>query len=386
MVRKVEKSIYLNNAATSFPKPQVVVDAIRDDMVNPVISEDRGTTNEKDVASLCRERMARLINVNNPKDIVLLMNASMALNMILLGVLKKGDHLIITDMEHNSILRPAKMLEERGVEVTIVGANEYGDVDIKDIDKSFKKNTKMVAVFHAANTTGTIMDIETLGNLCKQKGVLFTVDAAQSAGALHIDVEMQNIDFLAFTGHKALLGPQGTGGMYVRNKDIIDTIIEGGSGGWSDNVRHPNIMPVKFEVGTPNMPGIAGLAAGIGWVLEKGVENIHKKEIELINILEDGIKKIPSIKIIGPRSRGNRETSGVLSILSERFSPFDLGHILSVSYNIVARDGLLCAPLAHKKLGTYPEGVLRMSVGPLTTEEEVLYTVDVLKEVHGWKK
>ncbi len=378
----MKKTIYLNNAATSYPKPECVIDAINEAMKSPTFSAKRGSGENEDVADMCRKNIAKLFNTSE-ENIALLYNASMALNMILLGTLKKGDHLIITQMEHNSILRPARMLEERGVEVTILPANKYGEIDINDIEKSIKKNTKMLAMYHAANTTGTISDIEKIGELCKKHGILFTLDAAQSAGAIPIDVEKYNIDFVAFTGHKALLGPQGTGGMYVKDKDVIDTIIEGGSGGWSDMPHQPNIMPVKFEVGTPNMPGFAGLASGVEWVMEKGVENIHKREKELIDIIQKEIENIEELHILGPRSYGNNDTSGVLSLVSDRFSPSDMSFILSKSYGIIVRDGLLCSPLAHKAIGTYPDGVLRISVGPLTSEEDVLAVVKALKEMHS---
>ncbi len=378
----MKKTIYLNNAATSYPKPQCVIDAINEAMKSPTFSASRGSGEDEDVADVCRKNIAKLFNTK-PENIALLYNASMALNMILLGTLKKGEHLIITQMEHNSILRPAKMLEERGVEITILPANKYGEIDIKDIEKSIKDNTKMLAMYHAANTTGTISDVERIGELCRKHGILFTLDAAQSAGAIPIDVEKYNIDFVAFTGHKALLGPQGTGGMYVRNKDVIDTIIEGGSGGWSDMPHQPDIMPVKFEVGTPNMPGFAGLSAGVEWVMEKGVENIHKREKELIDILQKEIEGIDELHVLGPRAYGNNETSGVLSMVSDRFSPSDISFILSKSYGIIVRDGLLCSPLAHKAIGTYPEGVLRVSVGPLTDENDIESVVKALKEMHS---
>lgn len=283
--------------------------------------------------------------------------------------MKEGDHVITSSMEHNSMIRPLMALKEKGIEVTIVKANEEGKIDPEDIKEAITKKTKMIAITHASNVTGTIMPIEEIGNIAREMNLIFLVDAAQTVGVLPIDVEKQNIDLLAFPGHKGLYGPQGTGGLYVRKSIEILPLEEGGTGSKSESMYQPDLMPDKLESGTPNTPGIAGLKEGVKFVKSVGIKNIYQQEKRLTKILIEGLKEIKGVKIYGPQKV--EERVGVVSITLKDSDVGEISYILDRDFDIATRAGLHCAPLAHSTIGTLKTGTLRFGIGYFNTEEEV---------------
>lgn len=375
--------IYFDNAATSFPKPKIVYDEIMDAMVNYGANPGRSGHKAALKASRgifnTRSKISKLLNIKDPMNLTLTFNCTQSLNMGIKGVLKPGDHVITTSMEHNSVLRPIMFLEKIGVKHTIVKGDSMGRINPKDIEKSIKPETKMIVTTHISNLTGTILDIEVIGQIAKSHGILYFVDAAQSAGVYPIDVERMNIDMLAFPGHKSLLGPQGTGGLYIKEGiDIIES-FQGGTGSTSDSLIQPDIMPDKFESGTPNAPGIVGLGAGVNYILEIGMDNIRKKEEDLTMHFIEEVQKIEGVKIYGPLERGSHAPVVALNIKDEDSS--EVSYILDDKYNIAVRPGLHCAPLAHKTIGTFKQGVVRFSFGFENTHDEIEFAIKALKDI-----
>jgi len=374
---------YLDNAATTYPKPQSVLDKVYDAMKN--YGANPGRSGHKLALKANREvydarvMLSKFFNIKDPFNLIFTPNCTTSLNIAINGTLHEGDHVITTSMEHNSVLRPIKHLESIGVENTIVFADEEGFVSKDDILKSIKPNTKMIAITHVSNLTGTIMPIEEIGKISKEKGILFLVDASQSAGIYPIDVERMNIDFLAFPGHKGLLGPQGTGGLFIRDSILTDTIIQGGTGSDSYSIFQPEIMPDKFESGTLNMPGIVGLKEGLNYILERGIEDIQKKEEELTEYFIMELSKIDGVKIYGPSDLKKR--AGVIPINILDLDSSELAYILDEKYDICVRPGLHCAPLAHKTINTFEQGAVRFSIGPFNTFEDIEYSIKSIYEI-----
>ena len=375
--------IYFDNAATSFPKPKIVYDKIMDVMMN--YGANPGRSGHKLAMKVNREifstrsKISKLFNVKDPLDIVFTFNCTESLNIAIKGVLKAGDHIITTSMEHNSVLRPIKFLERSGITNTIVKGDKQGRVDPKDIQKSIREETKIIATTHISNLTGTIIDIKEIGKIAKSQGLIYLVDAAQSAGVYSIDVESMNIDLLAFPGHKGLLGPQGTGGLYIKKGiDMVES-FQGGTGSISHSLIQPDVMPDKFESGTPNAPGIIGLGTGIDYILEVGIDNIREKELALTKYFIEETSKINGIKLYGPLELN--EHGPVISLNIRDADSSEVSYMLNEDYNIAVRPGLHCAPLAHKTIGTFEQGTVRFSFGYENTFEEIELGIKALRNI-----
>lgn len=375
--------VYFDNAATSYPKPKIVYDAIMEAMVeygaNPGRSGHKKALKASRGIFETRSQISKLFNIKNPMNIALTFNCTEGLNIAIKGVLKPGDHVITTSMEHNSVLRPIMFLEKSGVQNTIIQGDFAGRINPKDIEDNIRPNTKLIVTTHISNLTGTIMDIEAIGKIAKNHGILYLVDGAQSSGVYNIDVEKMNIDLLAFPGHKGLLGPQGTGGLYIREGVEISETFQGGTGSISHSLVQPDVMPDKFESGTLNAPGLVGLGRGIKHIMEVGIDNIRKKEEELTNHFIEEALKIDGIKLYGPLEIGYQAPVVPLNIRDADSS--EVSYILDDKYDIAVRPGLHCAPLAHKTIGTFKQGVVRFSFGYENTHEEIDFAIKALKNI-----
>lgn len=375
--------IYLDNAATSFPKPDIVyneiMEAMREYGANPGRSGHKLALKAGRAIYETRELLANFFNIEDPMRIIFTSNATDGLNLAIKGLLKPNDHVITTSMEHNSVLRPLKALENNGVETTIIQCDEAGSVDIRDIEANIKSNTKLIVTTHASNVSGTIFPIKEVGSLAKKHGIIYMVDAAQTAGVYDVNVVDMNIDILVFPGHKSLLGPQGTGGVYIREGLSIVQMKEGGTGSRSDSLIQPDIYPDKFESGTPNMPGIVGLGAGIRYILDKGIENIREHEKKLAKTFIDGLSEIDGVKIYGPCDM--EKQAPVISINIREEDSSEVSYILDEVFNIAVRPGLHCAPLAHKTLNCYEQGCIRFSVGPFNTINDIEFAINAVKTI-----
>jgi len=378
-----DRMIYFDNAATTFPKPKEVYDAIMEAMkeygANPGRSGHKLALKMSREIYKTRELLAQLFNVSNPMNIIFTGNCTDSLNIAIKGLLKEGDHVITTSMEHNSVLRPLHALKKKGVDVTIVQADNMGRINPEDIRRSIKDNTKLIATTHVSNLTGTILPVEEIGKIAKDNGIYYLVDAAQSAGVYDIDVEKMNIDFLAFPGHKSLLGPQGTGGLYIREGIDVEEMKQGGTGSASHLLDQPHICPDRYESGTLNGPGIVGLGAGVNYILREGIERIRKHEIKLTKHFMEEVLKIDKVKVYGPLDIAEHGPVVAINILGADSS--EVSYVLDEKYNIATRPGLHCAPLAHKTIGTLEEGVVRFSFGPFNTHEEIDIAIRAIKEI-----
>lgn len=375
--------VYFDNAATSFPKPDIVYNSIM--KVMKEYGANPGRSGHKLALKLgreifeTRELLAKLFNIKNPMNLIFTFNCTESLNIGIKGILQKGDHVITTSMEHNSVLRPLKALEKEGIELTIVNGDPMGRISPFDINKSIKKNTKLILTTHVSNLTGTIMPIEEIGKIAKDNGIYYMVDAAQSAGVYTIDVEKMNIDILAFPGHKGLLGPQGTGGLYIKEGLDLKELTQGGTGSISHLLEQPDIAPDRYESGTPNGPGIVGLGAGIKYIFQEGIYNIRKHEEELTKHFIEEVTKIPRVKAYGPLDINEQGAVVPINIGDEDSS--EISYILDQNYDIEVRPGLHCAPMAHKTIGTFEQGVVRFSFGPFNTHEEIEMGIKAIREI-----
>lgn len=371
----------MDNAATSYPKPEAVYDAVdrfnRFMGGNPGRGSNRSTLEAGSVIMQTREALAELFKIKDSSRIAFTHNVTDALNIGLKGILRPGDHVITTSMEHNAIARPLYYLSQQGVEWTAVPCDSEGKLDPEDIRKAIKGNTRMISMLHASNLTGTIMPIEAVGSIAHQEDVLFMVDCAQTAGVLPIDVEQCHIDLLAFTGHKSLYGLQGTGGLYVRPGLTVNPLKHGGTGSFSEYLEHPILMPDALESGTLNTPGLVGLLAGIQFIQATGLEVINKKEQALTEQLIEGLSSIKGVTIYGPHDL--KERTAVISMNIEDIDCGELSVALDYEYGIITRSGLHCAPLAHQTIGTFESGSCRFSPGFFTTEDDI---DTVIKAVH----
>jgi len=380
------EKVYLDNAATSSKKPESVKKAILNYYENIGASPGRGGYNDSIKAGRIilesRSKLADFFNVPKPEQIVFTHNVTYALNMGLKGILKPNDHVITTTMEHNSVLRPLKGLEQKGIiEVDYIQCANDGTLNPKKIQNYIKNNTKLIVITYASNVTGTLMPVQEIADIAKNNDVYFFLDTAQAAGAYQIDFQKLKTDFLAFTGHKGLMGPPGTGGFAVSQKlaKNMDSLIEGGTGSISDQEYQPDFLPDKFESGTLNTPGIAGLKAGIEFIETKGLDNIRQHELKLAKMFIEGLKQIADINIYGPANINKQAPT-----ISIGYKDRDLGklsYILDDKYGIMTRSGLHCAPFAHKTIGSFPEGTLRFSIGYFNTENEINYSLEILKEL-----
>lgn len=318
---------------------------------------------------VARERLAELFGVRDSSRFVFTENATYALNQAIKGILRPGDHVVTTSVEHNSVMRPLRRMEESGVTVTVVPAGPGGAVDAKAVAGAVRKGTRLVAVVHASNVTGTIQPIAEIVRAARKTGTFTLVDAAQTAGSIPISLPTIPVDLLAVPGHKGLLGPQGTGFLYVREGVPLVPLIEGGTGSRSESDHQPDFFPDALESGTRNSVGIAGLAVSLAWLLRKGVEAIRRREMELLGDLLYGMERIPGVTVFGPRDPSRRVS--VISFLVEGRDPAAVGLRLEKKFGILVRSGLHCSPNSHRTLGTFPEGTVRVSPGPFTTRKEI---------------
>jgi cysteine desulfurase family protein len=376
--------IYLDNAATSFPKPESVYLALdrfaRASLANPGRAGHKMALASERVLDDCRHRLNQFFHGTDPERFIFTLNCTDALNMAFKGVLKEGDHVITTDLEHNSISRPLRAMELAGkIRLTRVPGAKDGTVDPDAFRRAIVPATRLIALTHASNVLGTVQPIQVVGKLAREHNVLFLVDAAQTAGVLPIDVQAMFIDLLAFPGHKSLLGPTGTGALYVGARARLAAWREGGTGGDSASETQPTQLPYFLEGGTPNVLGVAGLAAGIQFVVERGMAAIHAHEIELTDRLWNKIDEMGGYEVFGHRDPSRRV--GTLSFRSEAIAAAEMGGILDQSFDIAVRPGLHCAPYIHRALGTFPEGTVRVSPGPFSTVEDVDQLAQALAEI-----
>ena len=379
--------VYLDNAATSFPKPEATLEAMmryqRAIGGSPGRSGHRLSIEAGRVVLDTRDTLARLFNIEDPLRIVFTKNATEALNIALIGLLRPGDHAITTGMEHNAVMRPLRFLASRGVELSVVPCSDRGELDPEDIRAAFRTNTRAVVLTHASNVTGTIMPVQEIGVLTRERGdMVLCVDAAQTAGALPVDVEAMAVDLLAFTGHKSLYGPQGTGGLYIRKglDEKIAPLMRGGTGSRSEFEDQPDFMPDKYESGTPNTIGLAGLGAGAAFILEQGVEAVREKEEALTRRFLHHLQDLRGdVTVYGPPAAQKRIP--LISFNLRDITPSDAALYLDEQWGIMCRPGLHCAPAAHRTIGTFPQGTVRFSFGFFNTEEHVDLAAEALRRL-----
>ena len=374
---------YFDNAATSWPKPSAVADAVHRCLVRGGGNAGRsGHAKAVEAARTVlgtRELLAELFRIADPAHMVFTKNATEALNLALYGLLRPGDRVVTSSMEHNSVMRPLRHLSNRGVRLEVVPAAPGGVIEPGAFCAALASGTRLAVVTHASNVTGAVTDIAPIGEHCRRLGVLLLVDAAQTAGSLPIDVEVLGVDFLAFSGHKGLLGPQGTGGLYVRDERVLEPLMRGGTGSRSDREEQPEFLPDRYESGTLNTPGLAGLGAGVGYLLRRGVESVQAHERHLLELFLGGVAAAPGITVHGPATAAAR--TGVLSLNLAGLTCSEAGSALEDRFGLLTRVGLHCAPLAHRSLGTFPEGTVRFSWGPFTRERDVRAAVRALREL-----
>ena len=383
------KTLYFDNAATSWPKPKAVLKSMNDFFLkgggNPGRSGHGRSIGAARIVVQTRELLARLFNVKDCSRIVFTKNATEALNTAIYGLAREHGHVVTSSMEHNSVMRPLTDLKTRGLAVSVVQADSSGTVRAADVAAAMRKDTCLVVMTHASNVTGAINDIAAVGNICRERGVPLLVDAAQSAGCIALDVQDMCIDYLAFSGHKGLMGPQGTGGLYIGDDRLSSPLMRGGTGSLSDREEQPDFFPDRFESGTLNVIGIAGLGAGVEYVLKRGVESIARHDAGLMRLLLEEFGDDSRYRLYGPcveQDKGNpiRQTA-VLSMNIEGKSPSMVGQILDRDYGVQTRIGLHCAPSAHRSIGTFPDGTVRLSWGPFTTERDVRNLIKALHHI-----
>jgi len=382
--------IYLDNAATSFPKPEPVYrgmeEFVRASGANPGRGGHRRAVEAEGMINDTRRLLARLLGVPRPERVVFGHNATDGLNMAIKGVMRPGDHAITSVLEHNSVSRPLNRLEQDGViALTRVPATADHLIDPDEIARALRPNTRLVALTQASNVTGTIQPIAAIGTIVRERGALLLVDAAQSAGVVPIDCERDGIDLLAFTGHKGLLGPTGTGGLVVGERALVRTWREGGTGGDSTRPVQPEEFPHRLEGGTPNVFGIAGLREGVRLLLERGVESVLAHERGLIRIFFESLKRPGKLAWYGAdrviADRNGEGRVGLVGVNLDGFAPAEVGAILDEQFDIAVRPGLHCAPYAHRHLGTFPNGTVRLSAGILTTADDMRRAAAAFDEI-----
>lgn len=376
--------VYLDNAATSGIKPESVYTAVdhalRCCSGNPGRSGHSLSVAAGRIVEDARIALAGFFGAQDPSEICFTGNATAALNTAILGTVNPGDHIITSSLEHNSVSRPLEYLKTLDCSLSVLPASVETGVDPEDVRRAVRGNTSLVVINHISNVTGTVNDICAIGEICRSYGITFLADAAQSAGSADIDVRKCQIDMLAFPGHKGLLGPQGTGGLYVRKDIPIRPLIRGGTGSFSEQLTQPTERPGALESGTLNVPGIAGLAAGAAFIREVGIRNIHDKEQRLRLRILHGLKEIPGVRLYSPSEQA--DAGSVISFTMEGFEPSDIAMMLDASFGIAVRSGLHCAPYAHNMLGTISSGgTVRVSPGFFTTDEEIDIFTDAIREL-----
>ena len=377
--------IYLDNASTSFPKAPNVASAMADYITNRGININRGSYalayDVEDIIYTTRQRLNTLFNGHDPSHVIFTQNVTMSLNMVIKGILKAGDHVLVSSMEHNAVMRPLTQLLDKGIAFDIIPCDKTGSIQLESMDSLIRPNTVAMIINHASNVCGTIQPLESIGPICKAHNLQFIVDTAQTAGVIPIDVKACHIDALCFTGHKGLLGPQGIGGI-ILTKEMAQTLtplIAGGTGSFSHLETMPTHMPDAFEAGTLNLPGIIGLNEGLSYIESQGMENIHNHELALTQAFLEGLQSIDVVNIVGKQDIQDR--TAVVSITIDSMDPASIAYELESTYHIMTRVGLHCAPRAHQTLGTYPEGTVRFSFGYANTHEDVVSALSALHRI-----
>jgi cysteine desulfurase family protein len=380
------KEIYLDCAATTRQKPPQVLKALVQYASEVGVSHGRGTyrpgLQANELVFSTRQSLSKLFNAPKMDRILFTKNVTEAINMTLKGFLKSGDHVLLSNMEHNALIRPLNKLKATaGIDYSLVPANNLGRLNPYDFEQALKSTTKLVCLVHASNVSGNLNPISEVGALCAKRGLAFLVDAAQTAGVVPIDMQAMNIDFLCFTGHKGPMGPTGTGGLAVSPRRNLDSLIEGGTGSNSDKEEQPTQWPDKFESGTQNYWGLAGLKGAVDFLLKTTVQAVQRKEQELTAQFLKEIEKMKRIKLYGLPYGAEKERVAVVSINIEGKDPSEVGYELDEKYGIMTRVGLHCAPLAHRNIGTYPIGTVRFSFGYYNTQKEIEKALKALKEI-----
>lgn len=382
--------IYFDNGATTFPKPRSVANAVNFAITKVGANPGRGGHNlaleASDILYDCRCNAAKLFNIDQPENVIITNNCTTALNTVIKGILNNGDHAVISSYEHNAAVRPLEFLKSKGVEYSIAQVEPYNDeATIDNFRNSFKENTKLVICTHASNVFGIKLPINRIAALCKINGLLFCTDAAQTAGIIPISLKNSDIDFLCTAGHKGLYGPMGTGLLVINSKTIPESLVQGGTGSMSAQVNQPQVLPDKFESGTHNLPGIAGLNEGIKYVLRKTPQKIYDYEMSLAKRLYDGISTIEGIELYTKRPE-KEEAVPVISFNLKDMESERTAQILNDKYNIAVRAGLHCAPLAHKSFGTLEKGTVRAVISSFTTQGEVNLFVNSIRQINYNKR
>ncbi len=375
---------YFDNAASSWPKPPEVITAMNKVILEYAANPGRGSHQMAVKASRilfeARKNLSKLFNVQNPVDIMFSLNTTSALNQAIFGFLKSGDHVIATGVEHNSVRRPLEYLKKKkGIEISYLSTNAKGYVDLRQLPDLIQRNTTLFVCNHSSNLLGTIFPVEEVKEVLSNHNIKCLVDAAQTAGAFPIDVQQMGIHMLAFPGHKGLLGPSGTGGLYVHPSLDLEPLIHGGTGSQSESIEQPSVRPDRYESGTQNTVGIAGLNEGVKFILKNKVENIHAKEFELSQRLMEGLMSIEDVEILGPKL--GEDKTGITSFNIKKMDCSEVAFILDQSFKIAVRSGYHCTPLAHQSAGTLETGAIRASVSYFTTEQEIDYFIESVKQI-----
>lgn len=377
--------IYLDNASTSFPKAPTVATAMSDYITNRGININRGSYalayDVEDIIYTTRQRLNTLFNGHDSSHVIFTQNVTMSLNIVIKGLLKAGDHVLVSSMEHNAVMRPLTQLLDKDITFDTIPCDSTGYIQMESIEPLIRPNTVALIINHASNVCGTIQPLESIGPICKAHNLQFIVDTAQTAGVIPIDVKACHIDALCFTGHKGLLGPQGIGGI-ILTKEMAQTLvplIAGGTGSFSHLETMPTHMPDAFEAGTLNLPGIIGLNEGLSYIESQRMENIHNHELALTQAFLEGLQSIDVVNIIGKQDIQDR--TAVVSITIDGMDPASIAYELESNYHIMTRVGLHCAPRAHQTLGTYPEGTVRFSFGYANTHEDVESALSALHRI-----
>ena len=377
--------IYLDNASTTFPKAPTVATAMSDYITNRGININRGSYalayDVEDIIYTTRQRLHPLFNGHDPAHVIFTQNVTMSLNMVIKGLLKAGDHVLVSSMEHNAVMRPLTQLLDKGITFDTIPCDSTGSIQMDSIEPLIRPNTVALIINHASNVCGTIQPLESIGPICKAHNLQFIVDAAQTAGVIPIDVKAYHIDALCFTGHKGLLGPQGIGGIILTKEmaQNLTPLIAGGTGSFSHLETMPTHMPDAFESGTLNLPGIIGLNEGLAYIESQGMENIHNHELVLTQSFLEGLQSIDGINIVGKQNIQDR--TAVVSITIDGMDPANIAYELESTYHIMTRVGLHCAPRAHQTLRTYPEGTVRFSFGYANTLKDVEAALSALNTI-----
>lgn len=381
--------IYFDNGATTFPKPRSVVNAVESTMryygANPGRSGHKMSLKASEIMYDCRKNAAELFNAASPENIVFAYNCTTALNFVIKGILKEGDHAVISSLEHNAVLRPLESMKENGVEYSIADYSPNDEETIDNFRNAIRPNTKLVVCTHASNVFGVKLPVERIAALCRIHGVLFCVDAAQTAGVVPISLKDSCIDFLCTAGHKGLYGPMGTGILAINSEVLPKSFIQGGTGSFSSDRNQPSILPDRYESGTPNLPGIAGLNEGIKFVMKKTERNIEKYESDLALRLYRRLKKIPGVLLYTDSPKPHRSVP-VISFNIDGLDSEETSTILDKRFNIAVRAGLHCAPLAHEFFGTQDSGTVRTVLSVFSTREQVDYFASSIMTINKFKK